>query len=72
MIRDRRATPQLGKRSTDLIKSERSEAVRFGRFKGFCCETGRYPNGPNIAGAPESVLNPGEIYRSMTVFGLSW
>lgn len=51
---------------------KRSDEVRFGQFKGFCCETGRFPNGPNIEGAPGSVLNPGEIYNSRTVFSLSW
>jgi len=55
--------------SDELI---RSDQAGFGQFKGFCCETGRFPNGPNIDGAPDSVLAPGELYRSKTVFCLSW
>jgi aldose 1-epimerase len=47
---------------------KRSDDVRFGQFKGFCCETSKYPNGPNIAGAPNSVLEAGATYSEKTVF----
>jgi aldose 1-epimerase len=50
---------------------QRESGAKFGQFKGFCCETSRYPNGPNIAGAPDSVLQPGVTYQSRTVFKLS-
>ena len=52
--------------TSDELK--RSDDVRFGQFKGFCCETSKYPNGPNIDGAPSSVLEAGAEYREKTVF----
>ena len=51
---------------------KRESGAEFGQFKAFCCETSRYPNGPNIAGSPNSVLEPGSTYESKTVFKLSW
>ncbi|PWJ58028.1 aldose 1-epimerase [Dyadobacter jejuensis] len=45
---------------------------QFGRFKAFCCETSRYPNGPNIADAPGSTTKPAEVYSSETIFRFSW
>ena len=56
--------------TSDELKRE--SGAEFGQFKAFCCETSRYPNGPNIAGAPGSVLQPGDIYQSRTVFRFSW
>ncbi|MFC7339180.1 aldose epimerase family protein [Haloferula chungangensis] len=52
--------------TSDELK--RSDDVRFGQFRGFCCETSKYPNGPNIAGAPNSVLEAGAKYSERTVF----
>lgn len=51
---------------------QRESGAPFGRFRGFCCETSRYPNGPNIPGAPGSLLEPGETYASKTVFRFGW
>ncbi len=56
--------------TSDELK--RGSDTQFGPFKAFCCETSKYPNGPNIAGSPDSVLRPGEQYASKTVFKLSW
>ena len=56
--------------TSDELKRE--SGAQFGQFKAFCCETSKYPNGPNIAGAPDSVLKPGSKYDSKTVFKLSW
>ena len=50
---------------------QRESGAQFGQFKAFCCETSRYPNGPNINGAPGSILLPEEQYNSLTVFKLS-
>ena len=50
---------------------QRESGAQFGQFKAFCCETSRYPNGPNINGAPDSILLPGAEYKSRTVFKLS-
>lgn len=50
----------------------RESGGRYGQFRGFCCETGRYHNGPNISESPESTLLPGESYNSKTVFAINW
>ncbi len=59
-----------GRYTSDDLKRE--DGTQFGQFKAFCCETSRYPNGPNIDGSPGSVLQPGETYESKTVFKLKW
>lgn len=50
----------------------REDGTRFGRFRAFCCETFKYPNGPNIPGSPRSILEPGRQYDETTVFKLGW
>ncbi len=35
--------------TSDELKRE--SGAQFGRYRGFCCETNRYPNGPNIQGS---------------------
>lgn len=49
-------------------KLARENGDEYGRFKGFCCETHRYPNGPNIANAPGAITRTGEIYLSKTIY----
>ncbi|MEH0152630.1 aldose epimerase family protein [Limibacter armeniacum] len=49
-------------------KLKRESGNQYGRFKGFCCETHRYPNGPNIEGAPDVMTGPDNPYQSRTVF----
>ena len=56
--------------TSDELKRE--SGARFGQFRAFCCETSRYPNGPNIPGAPGCVLKAGEAFQSKTVFRLEW
>ncbi len=53
-------------------KLRRESGGQFGQFRGFCCETGRYHNGPNIPNSPGSTLLPGETYSSKTVFVIKW
>jgi aldose 1-epimerase len=45
----------------------------YQRHAGFCLETGHYPDSPNHADYPTTVLRPGETYRQTTVykFGLA-
>ena len=50
----------------DEIKRENGE--QYGKYRGFCCETHRYPNGPNIKHSPNSITKVGEEYNSTTVF----
>lgn len=56
--------------TSDLLKRESGE--QYGQFRAFCCETGRYLNGPNISDASGSTLKPGEVYHSKTVFAIQW
>jgi aldose 1-epimerase len=50
----------------------RDVGTRFGQFRAFCCETSKYPNGPNIPGSPRSILQPGQQYDETTVFKFGW
>lgn len=59
-----------GKYTSDDIKRENGE--QYGKYRGFCCETHRYPNGPNIADSPNSITKAGEEYKSTTVFKLTF
>lgn len=58
-----------GKYTSNELKRE--SGLQYGKFKGFCCETHRYPNGMNING-PKSILNANESFSSETVFQFSW
>lgn len=59
-----------GKYTSDELKRE--SGIQYGKYRGFCCETHRYPNGPNISEAPKSILKAGEIYDSTTIFKFNW
>lgn len=59
-----------GKYTSDKLKRE--SGLQYGKFRGFCCETHRYPNGPNIPDSPKSILKKGEIYDSTTIFKFKW
>ena len=59
-----------GRYTSDELRRE--DGTQFGQFRGFCVETAKYPNGPNIDGAPGSVLEPGQSYDETTVYKLSW
>jgi aldose 1-epimerase len=50
----------------------REDGTRFGQFRAFCCETSKYPNGPNISGSPRSILQAGQQYDETTVFKFAW
>jgi len=38
---------------------------------GLCLETGHYPDSPNHPGFPATVLNPGETFKSRTIYRFS-
>jgi len=38
---------------------------------GFCLESGHYPDSPNHPDFPSTVLNPGEIYKTRTIYRFS-
>lgn len=59
-----------GKYTSDNIQRENGE--QYGKYRGFCCETHRYQNGPNIDGSPKSITKAGEQFESKTIFKLGW
>ncbi|TMU57304.1 aldose epimerase family protein [Flagellimonas algicola] len=59
-----------GKYTSDELKRESGQ--KYGKYRGFCCETHRYPNGPNIPDSPKSILKKGEAYDSTTIFAFKW
>jgi aldose 1-epimerase len=44
----------------------------YGARAGFCLETQHFPDSPNKPQFPSTVLRPGEVYRSATVFRFGW
>lgn len=59
-----------GKYTSDELKRE--SGLQYGKFRGLCLETHRYPNGPNISNAPKSILDTDETYQSTTIFKFGW
>lgn len=55
-----------GMYTSDELKRENGDA--FGKYRAFCCETHRYPNGPNLEGSPGSITKANEPFRSQTLF----
>ncbi|MCK0188933.1 aldose epimerase family protein [Arenibacter sp. F20364] len=55
-----------GKYTSDKLRRE--NGLQYGKYRGFCCETHRYPNGPNIKDSPGSVLPRNETFNSTTIF----
>ncbi len=54
-----------GKYTSNELKRE--SGLQYGKYRGFCFETHRYPNGPNING-PKSILKAKEKFESTTMF----
>lgn len=44
---------------------------RYGRHAGLCLETQHFPDSPNQAAFPRARLDPGEPYRSVTIYRFS-
>ncbi|TNJ44698.1 galactose mutarotase [Tamlana fucoidanivorans] len=59
-----------GKYTSDALKRENGE--QYGKYRGFCCETHRYQNGPNIEDSPKSITKAGESFESTTIFKFDW
>lgn len=45
--------------------------AKFGHHAGFCLETQHYPDSPNQPAFPSTVLRPGEVFTSTTVYRFS-
>ncbi|MEM9327439.1 MAG: aldose epimerase family protein [Bacteroidota bacterium] len=58
-----------GKYTSNDLKRESGDT--YGKYRAFCCETHRYPNGPNIPGSPGSITAPGKPFPSRTIFQFS-
>ena len=43
----------------------------YGFRSGFCLETQHYPDSPNQPAFPSTVLNPGETYKTRTIYKFS-
>lgn len=59
-----------GRYTSDELRRE--DGTPYGQFRGFCLETSKYPNGPNLSGSPRSILSPENRYEETTVFRLGW
>ena len=58
--------------SGNYLKSVRGKGGRtYEKHSGLCLETQHFPDSPNYPHFPTTVLRPGEIYRSKTVFGFA-
>lgn len=44
------------------------KGIKYGPFSGLCLETHKHPNAVNISHFPDTVVRPGEIYSSKTVY----
>ena len=55
-----------GKYTSDALQRENGQ--QFGKFRAFCCETHRFPNGPNLEGSPGSITKAGQKFSSTTIF----
>ncbi len=58
-----------GKYTSDSLA--RNDTEKYGKYRGFCFETHRWQNGPNIPGSPKSITNPEELFESQTIFKIS-
>lgn len=58
-----------GKYTSDELT--RGNGEQYGKYRGFCCETHRYQNGPNIPDSPKSITKAGDTFKSKTVFKIS-
>jgi aldose 1-epimerase len=46
--------------------------ARYGPYAGFCLEPQHFPDSPNQAQFPNTVLRPGETYRQSIVYRFDW
>lgn len=46
----------------------RETGQQFGKYRAFCFETHRYPNGPNMPDSPASITGPEAAFTSKTTF----
>ena len=54
-----------------LDGTQKGRGAVYNKHGAFCLETQHYPDSPNIAAFPSTVLKPGETYRTKTVHRFS-
>lgn len=59
-----------GKYTSNDLKRE--DGLQYGKFRGLCFETQRFPNGPNIEGYEDAILRKGQTFKSTTIFKFKW
>ena len=59
-----------GKYTSNDLKRE--DGLQYGKFRGLCFETQRFPNGPNIKGYEDAILRKDETFESTTIFKFKW
>ena len=59
-----------GKYTSNDLKRE--DGLQYGKFRGLCFETQRFPNGPNIEGYEDAILRKDETFESTTIFKFKW
>ncbi|WP_199535464.1 aldose epimerase family protein [Rhodohalobacter sp. SW132] len=47
------------------------DGVSYEQYSGFCLEPQHFPNSPNEPSFPSTILRPGEIYETKTVYSFS-
>lgn len=45
--------------------------VKYGKYQGLCLETQHFPDSPNHSHFPDTILRPGEVYNSKTIYRFS-
>lgn len=50
------------------VNTRGKEGKLYGQYSGFCLETQHYPDSPNNPDFPSTVLRPGEVYSTLTIY----
>jgi len=50
---------------------ESPDGIPYEQYSGFCLEPQHYPNSPNEPSFPSTILRPGEVYETTTVYSFS-
>jgi len=53
------------------LNAQGKSGKTYGPYSAFCLETQHYPDSPNHANFPNTILRPGQVYRQLTEFKFS-
>jgi aldose 1-epimerase len=68
LVHAARLVEPRSQRTLDVHTTEPGLQLYTGYVRGVCLETQHYPNSPNEANFPSTLLRPGREYRSRTIF----